>query len=177
MDSERLRLKELLRANFLQHYAVIRRNTDELVQLASSLQTSLDSNAAPPPAHDLKAKTVRMQKLAHEIRENMAGWKVPKARRMRARAPAMAGANGLDGRQLLRANVSAAQTAASQLQSAVEDYLGNDNEHSVSVRALQTSADKQHFDPHLVAILKDSVQLEQLAREIRSKIHTLYPSH
>jgi DNA repair exonuclease SbcCD ATPase subunit len=176
LEFERIRLKQLLRENFRRHYAVIRRNAVELVQLASSLQTSLESNGDPALARDMKAKAARMQKLAHEVRESMAGWKVPKAKALAANAPGITAGIGADNRQLLRANVAAANTAASQLKSAVDDYLASANEHTVSVSALQAAADQDRFDPHVVAILNNSVQLERLAPEIRSKIKALYPS-
>src|SRR5262249_15490084 len=44
VDAERERLKEQLRANFRRHYAVIRKNADDLIQLTSSLEADLENS-------------------------------------------------------------------------------------------------------------------------------------
>ncbi len=173
LDAERIRLKEALRENFRRHYAVIRRDADELVQLAASLQSGLESNEDPAVVRDMLTQAARMQKLAHEVRSSMGGGRVPKAKPLAASAPGMAGASDADGKQLLLANVNSAKTAAGLLKSSVEEYLASDNEQAVSVSALQKTANKDHFDPNSLAILRSSLQLEQYARKIRSELHAL----
>jgi hypothetical protein len=173
LDAERIRLKEALRENFRRHYAVIRRDADELVQLASSLQTSLETNEDPAVARDMMTKAARMQKLAHEVRSSMGGGRVPKAKPLAASAPGMAGAGDADSKQPLVTNVSSAKAAAALLKSSVEEYLASDNEQAVSVSALLRTANKDRFDPNSLAILKSSLQLEQYARKIRSELREL----
>ncbi|MGC2698113.1 MAG: hypothetical protein WA738_20180 [Candidatus Angelobacter sp.] len=179
LDAERIRLKELLRENFRRHYAIVRRNAEELVQLSSNLQANIESNNSPALARDMMAKAGTMQKLAHEIRESMAGHSLPKVKpspRL-ANASGMVPASGADHRELLLAKTNTAKTTASALQSSVEGYLASDNEQTVSVSALQRGTDKNRFDPNSLAILSNSLKLEQLAREIRSEIHTLNTLH
>ena len=175
LDAERIRLKELLRENFRRHYAIVRRNAEELVQLSSSLQANIEGNHSPALARDVMAKASRMQKLAHEIRESMAGRGLPKVKASSrpTNASGIVPAGEADHRELLIAKMSAAKVTASVLSSSVEGYLASENEQTVSVGALQRSADKNHFDPNLLAILSNSLKLEQLAREIRSEIHAL----
>lgn len=177
LDAERIRLKLMLQENFRKHYVIIRRNTVQLVQLTSTLQAILESNGDPPRTRELVDQAGRMQKLAHEIRENMGGGRVPRAKPLAISTLGISAENTVDDKQVLEASVNAATSAAAQLKSAVENYLASDNEQAVSVTGLQKASDKDHFDPNSLSILSNSLKLEQLAREIRSKANALTAGH
>lgn len=170
VESERARLKELLRANFRRHYAIIRKNADDLTQLTSSLQTDIAGSGDQELTRDMIAKTTKMQKLAHEILDNLAGQKLPKSKAGSAASSTGAVGIGLaDHKQLLSDKTNDAKTTAATLKKAVDDYLASDNEQAVSVSALKTTS-KEHFDPNSVAIIKACVRLQQLSDEIRSEM-------
>lgn len=177
LDAERIRLKWLLRENFRRHYATIRRNTEELAQLTSTLHAILESNDDPPRPRELTEQAGRMRKLAHEIRENMGGGRVPRAKPLKMSTLGISAEDSADEKQVLEASVNAATAAVAQLKSAVENYLANDNDQTVSVAGLQKAADKNHFDPNSISILSNSLKLEQLAREIRSQANALNAAH
>ncbi|HKV91644.1 MAG TPA: hypothetical protein VJW20_03740 [Candidatus Angelobacter sp.] len=171
-EAERARHQELLRANFRHHYAVIRKNAEELVQLTSSLQSDLENNGNAALTRDTIDKTKRMQKLAHEILDNMAGRKLPKpqAPRSTASSTGPAGIGIADHEQLLKGKTRNAKSVAAQVEKAVENYLANDNEQAVSVSALQGASDKKHLDPNLAIVVNGTIMLQQLADEIRSEM-------
>lgn len=167
---EREKMKAELRENFRQHYAIIRKNAENLVQLTSSIESDLDNNNQAFTREDID-KTARMQKFAREILDNMAGRKLPKEKPARATVSStgMAGIGIADHERVLREKTSDAKAAASTLKKAVDDYLASDNEQAVSVSALKTTS-KEHFDPNSVAIIKACVRLQQLSDEIRSEM-------
>lgn len=171
-EAERARQQELLRANFRHHYAIIRRNAEELVQLTSSLQSDFESNGKQALTHDTIDKTKRVQKLAHEILDNMAGRKVPKPQTPRSSASSTgsAGTGIADHEQLLTSKTGDAKKIAAQVEKAVENYLASDNEQAVSVSALKSAGDKGHFDPNSETIINGTIKLQQLADEIRSEM-------
>lgn len=171
-EAARARQQELLRANFRHHYAVIRKNAEELVQLTSSLQSDLESNGNQALTRDMIDKTKRMQKLAHEIMDNMAGRKLPKSQASRSTASSIgpAGISIADHEQLLKEKTRDARSVAAQVEKAVEDYLASDNEQAVSVSALQGASDKKHLDPNLATVINGTIMLQQLADEIRSEM-------
>jgi hypothetical protein len=179
LEVETQRLKQLMRENFRRHYAIIRKDSEDLLQLITSLQADIDSNGDSALTRDMMAKTGKMQKLAREILDNMAGRKLPKVKpsstALSASGTAAANPNY---RQLLTEKTSAAKATATTLKSSVEGYLASDNEQTVSVGALQKTADKDRsnrFDPNSVVIINAAVQLEQLADEIRLEIRAVYP--
>lgn len=171
-EAERARQQELLRANFRHHYAIIRKNAEELVQLTSSLQSDLESNDNQALTRDMIDKTKRMQKLAHEILDNMAERKVPKpqAPHSIASSTGSAGIDIADHEQLLKGKTRDAKSVAAQVEKAVENYLASDNEQAVSVSALQGASDKKHLDPNLATVINGTIMLQQLADEIRSEM-------
>lgn len=171
-EAERVRQQELLRANFRHHYAVIRKNAEELVQLTSSLQSDLESNGKQALTRDTIDKTKKMQKLAHEILDNMAGQKVskPHASRSTASSAGPVGIDIADHEQLLKGKTRDAKSVAAQVEKAVENYLASDNEQAVSVSALQSASDKKHLDPNLATVINGTIMLQQLADEMRSEM-------
>lgn len=171
-EAERARQQELLRANFRHHYAVIRKNAEELVQLTSSLQSDFESNSNQALTRDTIDKTKKMQKLAHEILDNMAGRKIskPQAPRSTVSSTRPAGIGIADHEQLLKGKTRDAKSVAAQVEKAVEDYLASDNEQAVSVSALQGASDKKHLNPNLATVVNGTIKLQQLADEIRSEM-------
>lgn len=170
MEAERARINQELRANFRRHYAVIRRNSDELLQLTSSLQNSVERDVDISTAHDMAKDAQSIRKLAHQIRATMGGGSVPKAKPLKTTTQQNDGTVAANSKQRLQADTRAAKTAAAELKKAIDDYLAGNNEQAVSVSALQKATDKAHVDPNSLAILKNSLQLEQLAREIRVEL-------
>ena len=160
-ELERERLKNQLRENFRNHYKIVRNDVDELKRLAGDLQSYAETDFAPQFPSEMLAKVAKIEKLAHEVRTNMAGRKLPEVKS----ASATANATGLNPQQLLLTRSKAVTELASRLQKAVADYLADNNEQTVSVKGLKTNSG---FDPNSVAILTASMQLEQLARQIRS---------
>lgn len=171
-EAERARQQELLRANFQHHYAIIRKNAEELVQLTSSLKSDLESSGKQALTRDTIDKTKRMQKLAHEILDNMVGGKVPKPQTPRSTASSTgpAGTGIADHEQLLTIKTRDSKTVAAQVEKAVENYLAGDNEQAVSISALKSASDKGHFDPNSEIIINGTIKLQQLADEIRSEM-------
>jgi hypothetical protein len=178
LQYERERMKAFLRENFQKHIAAIRRNSEELVQLTTSLQSDVESNRDQPLPSDMIAKTTKIRKLAHEIRTNMAGRKLPPPELRSTVTSTGTGtasiattpSPSIDPKELVIQKTSEAKTAATKLRDAVEAYLASNNEQTVSVGALQSAAEKQHFDPNSVAILGSSLKLEQLSDEIRAEM-------
>src|SRR5262249_24578421 len=128
IDAERERLKEQLRANFRHHYAIIRKNADDLIQLTSSLETDIESNGDQAVTRETIEKTARMQKLAHETLDQMAGRKLPKPQTATAATSAtVAGIGIADHQRVLKEKTSDAKATASRLKKAVDDYLATDN--------------------------------------------------
>jgi hypothetical protein len=177
-DAERLRLKAMLRQNFRSHYQIIRKNSQALVQLTSTFEEPSESAVDPAVAREMIAKLARIEKLAHEIRESMAGHELPKVRPASGPfiSPAEIAQTPASHRELLTTKANQTKLAAVELRNAVEKYLANDNEHAVSVDALKQASEKQHFDPNSLVILGNSLKLEQLSREIRTETRALYPS-
>ena len=174
MEAERDRLKYLLRANFRQHYATIRKNSADLVDLTSNLQTSTEGDLDAANVRDILAETKSVQKLAHEILETMAGRKLHKPDAgSSASSTGSVGLGLADHRKLLIDKTSQAKTSAADLKKAIDDYLASDNDQTVSVGALQKPADKDRFDPNLVTIINAAAKLQKLADEIRSELRLI----
>jgi hypothetical protein len=171
IDAERARLKEQLRANFRRHYAIIRKNTDDLIQLTSSLESDIENSGNQPLTRETIEKTEKMQTLAHEVLDQMAGRKLPKPKPAPAAASSTAVGIGIaDHQRVLNEKISDAKATATRMKKAVDDYLAGDNTQAVSVSALQKTSDREHFDPNSVAIISATVKLQRLADEIRSEM-------
>ncbi|HET9180784.1 MAG TPA: hypothetical protein VFP59_01520 [Candidatus Angelobacter sp.] len=162
-ELERERLKYVLRENFRAHYKIVRNDADELKSLAGELQSYTENHPEPQLSGDMLAKVAKIEKLAHEVRTNMAGRKLPKSES----ATAAANTTKLTPQQLLLAQCKTVNELASKLQKAVADYLASDNEQTVSVKGLKKDSGKAGFDPNSVQILTASMQMEQLAQQIR----------
>lgn len=161
-ELERERLKYLLRENFRAHYQIVRKDADELKRLAEEAQSYAENDSSPQLPADMLARIAKIEKLAHDVRTNMAGRKLPKAN-----ADAAPNPTNLNPQQLLLARSRAVNDLAGKLQSAVAGYLASDNEQSVSVQALKKDSAKNGFDPNSVEIVAVSMQMERLAHQIR----------
>ena len=157
------RLNQAMRENFRKHYRILRDNTEKLGQLTAELQTYADSNPGPALSPDMLAKSAHMEKLAHEIRTTILGRKVPKMQNSKAAPPA----TPEDARHLFGLRVKAVSLMASNLKQAMDKYLAENNEQSVSVGSLKKAADKTQIDPQLETIWKSAARLERIAHDLR----------
>src|SRR6185437_6301380 len=162
-ELERERLKYLLRENFRAHYRIVRNDADELKRLARELQSYAESESSPQLPVEMLARVAKIEKLAHDVRANMAGRRLPKPKS----AAAAPKSTSLNPQQLLLARSRAVNDLASKLLNAVAGYLASDNEQAVSVQALKKNSGKSDFDPNSVQILTVSMRIEQLAHQIR----------
>ncbi len=161
-------LREQRKKEMLMRIATYNKNTVEILKLATGIkQAAENSNDGKLPL-EMEPDTNNVEKLSHQLRVSLAHHKLPAPASVNAQnvyATLNPGEQNSDHQRLLEKCIQYLQTAK-QLKQAMDLYVRNNYQFTVSVEGLQTTTNKMANEALISDIMKKAEEMELLSLEL-----------